>query len=113
MKIEENKIEENKNFSKTFEEEKQDRSMYIHKELKNLKKNNYEKIYNKFDKSFVLKNKKTGAILEIRALTSIHACKLIGWNPKKTRLINVLDKSGELEVKEVVNAEGDFNPILE
>jgi len=55
------------------------------KEMKALKKSNYEKIEEekKFKTTFVLKNKKTNQVAEIRAASSFHACSLIGWRPNK------------------------------
>ena len=58
-----------------------------YKELKALKKSNYEKIAPKFNKIFVLQNKRTGQIVEIRAASPFHACNIIGWKKNKVKLL--------------------------
>jgi hypothetical protein len=60
------------------------------KDYKNLKKSKYFQVKDKYDKSFVIQNKKTGVIAEIRAITEVHACSLIGWRIKNTNFIDVL-----------------------
>lgn len=49
------------------------------KELKNLKKHNYDEIKVKLDNVYVLKNKKNGRIVEIRGHSALHACNMLGW----------------------------------
>lgn len=55
---------------------------------KALKRNKYAEIKNKFTETFVLKNKKTGKIVELKATSAIHACTLAGWNPKKVVVLS-------------------------
>lgn len=60
------------------------------KEMKALKRSRYqESIMNNsmFKKSYVLFNKKTGQMAEIRAASSFHACNIIGWKKNQVRLI--------------------------
>lgn len=52
-----------------------------------LKKAKYDKIASKFNTAFVLKNKKTGQVAEVRAASSFHACNIIGWKPNKVKVI--------------------------
>jgi len=52
------------------------------REVKALNRNNYEKVSQNFDKLFLIQNKKTQQIVELRAASSVHACNLIGWRPK-------------------------------
>jgi len=58
-----------------------------HKEAKALKRSNYEKISSKFNTAYVLQNKKTGQIVELRAASSFHACNIIGWKPNRVVVI--------------------------
>jgi hypothetical protein len=60
---------------------------------KNLTKNNYNETKNKFCKLFTLRHKTTGKIIEVQAASSVHACSLVGWNPKKVILISERNKS--------------------
>jgi len=64
-----------------------------YREMKSLKKNRYEEIMDnpKCTKSYVLKNKKTGQIVEIKAFSSFHACNIIGWKPNKVSVIEEKD----------------------
>ncbi len=62
-------------------------NMSLSREMKNLKKNNYEEIRHKFPKSFTLKNIKTGQVVEINAASSLHACNLVRWRPRHVRII--------------------------
>ena len=61
------------------------------KELKSLKKAKYEEIAhnNDYKDMYLLKNIKTNQIVEIRAASSFHACKIIGWKPKSVNVISV------------------------
>jgi len=61
------------------------------KEFKSLKRMKYAEKKGQFDKVFVLKNRKTGAIAEIEATTSFQACKFIGWKPKQVVLLETKD----------------------
>lgn len=58
------------------------------REMKYLKKNRYFDIKdNPSYKDFILFNKKTGQMVEIKASSSFHACKIIGWKPNQVTLI--------------------------
>jgi len=64
------------------------------KEMKALKRSRYqEDIMNntKFKKAYLLVNKKTGQMAEIRAASSCHACNIIGWKHNHVRLISERD----------------------
>ena len=58
------------------------------KEAKALKRSDYDKIAEKFNTSYVLKNTKTGQIVEIRAASSFHACNIIGWKPNRVKILS-------------------------
>ena len=59
------------------------------KEIKALKRARYGEIAEKFNKAFVIKKKKTGQIVAIRAASAVHACRIIGWKPNHVVLIAV------------------------
>jgi hypothetical protein len=73
------------------------------KEAKYLKRAKYNPNDNKFNTSYVIKNNKTGQIVEICAASSFHACNIIGWKPNKVVVLAKRDLStdahGEKEVK--------------
>jgi hypothetical protein len=60
-------------------------------DFKKLHRSKYFNVKDKYTTAFVLKNKKNGSIVEIQALSSIHACSFIGWRPKNVTLIDVID----------------------
>ncbi len=62
-----------------------------YKEARALKKARYEDVIKnpKFKQSFVLLNKKTGQIVEIKAASSFHACNIIGWKPNKVTILAI------------------------
>jgi hypothetical protein len=62
-----------------------------YKEARALKKARYEDVIKnpKFKQSFVLLNKKTGQVVEIKAASSFHACNIIGWKPNKVTILAV------------------------
>jgi len=54
-------------------------------EMNRLKNNGYRQDYGDDSwKTYVIRNKKTGKIAEIRAASPVHACGLIGWRPRHT-----------------------------
>ena len=68
------------------------------KEMKSLKKARYqENIMNNamFKNAYLLLNKKTGQMAEIRAASSCHACNIIGWKLNQVKLISARDVSSE------------------
>jgi hypothetical protein len=59
-----------------------------HNEFKAMKKQNYEE--NKSaPTSYVIENKKTGAIVEINAVSAMVAAKTVGWRPRHTRVLKI------------------------
>ena len=74
-----------------------------YKELKSLKKARYDEIAPKFKNVFVLKNKKTGQIAEIRAASSFHACNIIGWRKNRVQVIQErsITKEEEIEINKI------------
>jgi len=68
------------------------------KEFKHLKRARYNETKDKFDKSFVLLNEKTGQIVEINAASSYHAANIIGWKSRVTRVLEVKTKNEPAKV---------------
>jgi len=58
-----------------------------YKEARALKKAKYHKVAPKFNTAYLLKNIRTGQIVELRAASSTHACNIIGWKPRKVRIL--------------------------
>jgi len=85
-------------------EEEQQPTITI-KELKALKRSRYDKIAEKFQYAYVLKNKRTGLVVEIRAASSVHACNIIGWKPRHAKLIEVIDKNKKEKAAKSENTE--------
>jgi len=76
----------------------------IFKQNRNLKKSRYGEQMNKWDTAYVLKNKKTELIVEIRAASSYHACNMLGWKPQQSILletINVKEREEKQKAKEL------------
>ena len=69
------------------------------KEMKKLKNNRYEEKSEQYSKSFVIKNKRTGMIVELRAASALQAANFIGWRPRHTILIKEKDVSVEKEAQ--------------
>lgn len=57
------------------------------KEFKALKRARYNEVAPRFNKVFVLRKVKTEQVVELRAASSYHACKMIGWKPNDVRLV--------------------------
>ena len=65
------------------------------KEITTLKRSKYEEEVKKYDVSYVIQNKKTGMVVEMKAASEVHACKMIGWRPKNCKLLEVIKKEVE------------------
>lgn len=96
-----------------MEEEQRQPTITI-KELKALKRARYDKIVDKFQFAYIIQNKKTGLVVEIRAASSYHACKIIGWRPRHVRVLEVIDtkKTEKAEVAEVAEVTTDIKEVL-
>ena len=58
------------------------------KELKSLKKHKYNEIKHKCDHVYTMQNKKNGRIVELRGLSALHACNMIGWRLRQVQILN-------------------------
>ena len=76
-----------------------------YKEARALKRSKYETIANNFKTAYVLRNKRTGQIVEIRAASSCHACNIIGWKTNKVELLSERVITSESQPKEVKREE--------
>jgi len=57
-------------------------------EMKRLKNNGYRQdLGDESWKTYVIRNKKSGKIAEIRAASAVHASNLIGWRPRHIEVI--------------------------
>lgn len=76
------------NLDKKPEVEKETYQMPLtFKELKALKKARYKENADKYPNNYVLQNKKTNQMVEIRAYSPLHACNIIGWKTSKVKLV--------------------------
>ena len=62
------------------------------KEMKALKKSRYFQVKDKYNTSFVLKNKRNGIIAEIQASTPIQACHFIGWKANQVKVMETFER---------------------
>lgn len=71
-------------------------------DMKSLKKSNYDALHENWTKIYVIQHN-SGKVAELRAVSPIHACKLIGWRPRSVKILSetVVEKetSNDLEVK--------------
>lgn len=74
------------------------------REMKALKRSRYEQNAPKWKEVFVIQNKRTKQIAELRAMSAYHAANLIGWRPRQVKLLErkmAEDHSEPVENKEV------------
>jgi len=70
------------------------------KEMKSLREHKYEDAAKKYNASYTILNKKTGLIVEMKAASPLHACTMIGWRAKNSKLIKeTVHEPKEEEVK--------------
>ena len=61
------------------------------REVKALKRSRYFDVKDKFNTAYVIQNRKTGAIAEIQAASTVHAANFIGWRPKQVKLLETVN----------------------
>lgn len=69
------------------------------KEMSSLREHKYEDAAKKYNTSYTILNKKTGLIVEMRAASPLHACTMIGWRAKNSKLIKETVHEPKEEVK--------------
>lgn len=94
----------------TDKPKKHEQAYLSKKEVANLKRNGYEQAMRLFKETYVILNKKTGMVVEMKAASSTHACNMIGWRPKNCKLMKVEVRE---EPKEKVSAlsQSPINPF--
>jgi len=76
------------------------------KEMKSLREHKYEDAAKKYNTSYTILNKKTGLIVEMKAASPLHACTMIGWRAKNSKLIKeTVHDPKEEEVKKTEEEE--------
>ena len=78
------------------------------REAKYLKRASYDPNNTKFNTAYVLRNKRTGQIVEIRAASSFHACNIIGWKINRVSLLAQRDLSDITNKSEEVKVEAEI-----
>lgn len=67
------------------------------KDYQALRKSHYEDVRLKYNKVYLLQHKKyPEKIVELRAASSAHACKMIGWKPNQVRLLSEKEMSEDV-----------------
>jgi hypothetical protein len=64
-----------------------------HDEFKAMKKSKYQETKSDFDTSYVIQNKRTGQIVEVKAISPILAAKTVGWRPRHVKVLQVNESS--------------------
>ena len=67
----------------------------IDKDAKKLNQSGYGGIKDRFGTSFVIMNTRTGMVVELKAASPLHACNLIGWRQRHTRVLEVKEPKRE------------------
>jgi len=65
------------------------------KDVRSLVKSRYEQNHRKYRNAFLLMHIKTKKMVEIRGVSSLHACKQIGWRPRHVKLLAEREVSDE------------------
>jgi len=74
------------------------------RDVKALKRSRYLEVKDKYDKAFVLANRRTKQIVEIQAASSLQACHMIGWKPRCIKVLDILNvKDREQKIKDMVD----------
>ena len=67
-------------------------------DMARLKSNRYSELSDGWNKVFVIRHKKySHKVAELRALSFVHACNLIGWRPRQVELIRSEDIEDKTE----------------
>ena len=74
------------------------------REIKALKRSRYLDVKDKYDKAFILSNKRTKQVVEIQAASSLQACQMIGWKPRHIKVLDVLNvKDRDKKIEAMIN----------
>jgi len=67
-----------------------------YKEQKSLKKSKYAENKEKYPKTFLIRNKRTGRMAEINGFSPLQACSSIGWRSRHCKVVEVKDKKWQI-----------------
>lgn len=56
-------------------------------DMRSLKKSRYEELNGQWTMSYVIRHK-SGKMAELRAMSPVHACSLIGWRPRHVTVVS-------------------------
>jgi hypothetical protein len=73
------------------------------KEIHSLKTAKYNENIDKFENTYIIMNKQTGMIVEMKAASPVHACTMIGWRVRSCKLIDTIKKEGPVTTSDSVN----------
>lgn len=110
-----NKI--NKVVANANQEQQEQKQVYLTKrDIANLKRNGYNEAIRKYKQSFVILNKKTGMVVEMKAASSTHACNMIGWRINNCKLLDVIEEKTDLKdltdiANPVVVSSPNYSPV--
>jgi len=82
-------------------------------DLNRLKVAGYMEASEKYDTAYVILHHKTGKIAELWAASSIHACTMLGWNPKRVTLLRSRKREKPLPVAPVLMTDGGLISTVE
>lgn len=79
-----------------------DKSQYLYpKDVRSLKQHKYDVIAERFDKGYVIRNTKTGQIVELRAATACHAATMINWRHRQVEVLDIIQHAKVVETKPI------------
>ena len=77
-----------------------DKSQYLYpKDVRSLKQHKYDVVAERFQKGYVIRNTKTGQIVEIRAASACHAATMIGWRHRQVEVLDIINHAKVVEAK--------------
>jgi hypothetical protein len=63
-----------------------------HDEFKAMKKSKYNEQKDEINTSYVIQNKKTGKIVEVKAKSAVLAARTVGWRPRHIKVLQINEK---------------------
>jgi hypothetical protein len=83
-------IKKTKELANNVKEEKDTKEydLSFEEEMRNLRKNNLDQSGIESGEIFILKNKRTGKIVELKANSALEAVRALGWRPRHSVQIN-------------------------
>ena len=79
-----------------------DKSQYLYpKDVRSLKRHKYDVIAERFYKGYVIRNTKTGQIVELRAASACHAATMINWRHRQVEVLDIIQHAKVVDAKPV------------